>query len=56
MKAEYQRRLSRTKKEAGRASNPVARLGVQVQRRLTRLIDVYEEGLLDEGEVPGGRL
>jgi site-specific DNA recombinase len=46
VKAEYQRRLSRKKKEAGRASSQVARLVAQVQRSLTRLIDAYEEGLL----------
>ncbi|HEV3263108.1 MAG TPA: recombinase family protein [Gemmataceae bacterium] len=50
VKAEYQRRLSRKQKEAGRASSQVARLVAQVQRSLTRLIDAYEEGLLTKSE------
>ena len=50
VKAEYQRRLNRKKKEAGRASSQVTRLMAQVERSLTRLIDAYEEGLLTKSE------
>jgi site-specific DNA recombinase len=47
---EYQRRLEELMGEPSRATGPVQQLHGRVQRSITRLIDAYQDGLLEKAE------
>jgi site-specific DNA recombinase len=50
IKEEYQRRCNKTKPDGARVVNQVAKLINQVKKSISRLIDAYEQGLLDKSE------
>ena len=50
IKAEYERRQRKTKPDGGRAADQLAKLVKQTRKSISRLIDAYEEGLLDKSE------
>ena len=50
IKDEYERRCSRTKPDGARADTQLAKLINQVKKSISRLIDAYEQGLLDKSE------
>ena len=50
VRREYEVRRSRTRSKGYRPSDHVAKLIAQVRRAIARLIDAYEEGLLDKAE------
>lgn len=47
---EYQRRCSKTSRDGARAVAQVAKLINQVKKSISRLIDAYEQGLVDKSE------
>jgi site-specific DNA recombinase len=50
IREEYERRCKRTKPDGARELNQVAKLINQVKKSISRLIDAYEQGLLDKSE------
>jgi site-specific DNA recombinase len=50
VRREYEARRSRTRSKGTRPSDQVGKLIAQVKRGIARLIDAYEEGLLDKAE------
>ncbi|HWT81331.1 MAG TPA: recombinase family protein, partial [Candidatus Methylomirabilis sp.] len=50
IKDEYERRQTKTKPDGGRAVDQLAKLVKQMRKSISRLIDAYEEGLLDKSE------
>ena len=50
IKHEYERRCNKTKPDGARAGNQLAKLINQVKKSISRLIDAYEQGLLDQSE------
>jgi site-specific DNA recombinase len=50
VRREYEVRRSRSRSKRSRSSDHVAKLIAQVRRGIARLIDAYEEGLLDKWE------
>ena len=50
IKGEYERRCRKTGPDGGRAVDQVAKLINQVKKSISRLIDAFEEGLLDKSE------
>jgi site-specific DNA recombinase len=50
IKVEYERRRQKTKPDGAREVDQVAKLIKQVKRSISRLIDAYEEGLLEKSE------
>jgi len=50
VRREYEARRSRKRLKGARASDQVGKLIAQVKRGIARLIDAYEEGLLDKAE------
>src|SRR5579875_1300807 len=50
VRQEYERRLHRQRKKAGRPTEQLARLLTRVRRGIARLIDAYQEGYLERDE------
>ncbi len=50
IKNEYERRCSKPKPNGARADNQLAKLINQVKKSISRLIDAYEQGLVDKSE------
>jgi len=50
IRVEYERRQQKTKTDDGREVDQVRKLTNQVKRNISRLIDAYEEGILEKSE------
>jgi site-specific DNA recombinase len=50
IRAEYERRLEKTEPDGAREADQIMKLITQVRKSISRLIDAYEEGLLERSE------
>ena len=50
IRVEYERRQQKTKTDDGREVDQVRKLINQVKKNISRLIDAYEEGILEKSE------